>query len=82
MFIDFFALIGWAYDLKSIPWNVVKARVHRTGDGSHESYATSKKLEDTDMPRVKEVWGWGDVDMTEEDYKITELYKETANPAG
>jgi len=81
MFIDFFASIGWAYDLKSIPWNVVKARVNRTGDGSHGAYGTSKKSDDVDMTRVKQVWGWGDTDMTEEDYKITEIYKPIPNPA-
>ena len=33
--IDFFAWIGLAYDLKTVPKNIVKNRVHRTGDGSH-----------------------------------------------
>ena len=36
-FIDFFAWLGWAYDLKSVPKNVVVARVERTGDGSHHT---------------------------------------------
>jgi len=80
MFIDFFAWIGWAYDLKSIPWNVVKDRVKRTGDGSHRNYGTEKKSEDSGP--VKHVWGWGDVDMTEEDYKLAEVYKPLPNPAG
>ncbi|XP_076673221.1 acyl-CoA Delta-9 desaturase-like isoform X2 [Andrena cerasifolii] len=35
-FIDFFAKIGWAYDLKVIPRGLVQKRVKRTGDGSHE----------------------------------------------
>ncbi|XP_045779957.1 acyl-CoA Delta(11) desaturase-like [Maniola jurtina] len=33
-FIDFFAWIGWAYDLKGVPEDVVHARANRTGDGS------------------------------------------------
>ncbi|XP_072940408.1 acyl-CoA Delta(11) desaturase-like [Epargyreus clarus] len=35
-FIDFFALIGWAYDLKTVPSDVVKARAARCGDGTNE----------------------------------------------
>lgn len=33
--IDFFAWIGWAYDLKTVPERIIRNRVHRTGDGSH-----------------------------------------------
>ncbi|CAG0882359.1 unnamed protein product [Darwinula stevensoni] len=35
LFIDFMAFLGLAYDLKSVPDEVVKQRVLRTGDGSH-----------------------------------------------
>ena len=35
-FINFFAMIGWAYNLKVVPSNVVQKRVERTGDGCHE----------------------------------------------
>jgi len=34
MFIDFMARIGWAYDLKIVPKDVVVQRMQRTGDGS------------------------------------------------
>ncbi|KAJ6640796.1 Acyl-CoA Delta-9 desaturase [Pseudolycoriella hygida] len=34
-FIDFFAKIGWAYDLKSVSNEIIRTRVQRTGDGSH-----------------------------------------------
>ncbi|XP_052745633.1 acyl-CoA Delta(11) desaturase [Bicyclus anynana] len=34
-FIDFFAWIGWAYDLKEVPLEVARARAERTGDGSN-----------------------------------------------
>ncbi|KAJ6648992.1 Acyl-CoA Delta-9 desaturase, partial [Pseudolycoriella hygida] len=34
-FIDFFAKIGWAYDLKSVSPHIIKARAERTGDGTH-----------------------------------------------
>ncbi|XP_026315096.1 acyl-CoA Delta(11) desaturase-like [Hyposmocoma kahamanoa] len=33
-FIDFFAFIGWAYDLKSVPDDILKIRALRTGDGT------------------------------------------------
>ena len=33
--IDFFSWLGWAYDLKSVPKNVVYDRIRRTGDRSH-----------------------------------------------
>lgn len=35
-FIDFFAKIGWAYDLKSVAPETIEKRVLRTGDGTHE----------------------------------------------
>lgn len=45
MAIDFFAWLGLAYDLKTVPEHIVKNRVKRTGDGSHpyslEDYETS-----------------------------------------
>lgn len=33
--IDFFAWIGLAYDLKTVPEKIIRSRVHRTGDGTH-----------------------------------------------
>ncbi|XP_049865787.1 acyl-CoA Delta(11) desaturase-like isoform X2 [Pectinophora gossypiella] len=33
-FIDFFAWIGWAYDLKTVPKDLVISRMKRTGDGT------------------------------------------------
>lgn len=42
-FIDFFARIGWAYDLKSVSDDMVKKRVLRTGDGSHEVWGWGDK---------------------------------------
>lgn len=42
-FIDFFAWIGWAYDLKSVSQEMVKSRVLRTGDGTHEVWGWGDK---------------------------------------
>ncbi|XP_069362744.1 acyl-CoA Delta(11) desaturase-like [Maniola hyperantus] len=33
-FIDFFAWIGWAYDLKAVPEDFAHSRANKTGDGS------------------------------------------------
>lgn len=35
--IDFFACLGWAYDLKTMSQEMVRRRVLRTGDGSHRN---------------------------------------------
>lgn len=43
MFIHFFAKIGWAYDLKSVSKDMVRKRVERTGDGSHELWGWGDK---------------------------------------
>lgn len=53
-FIDFFARIGWAYDMKIVPEEMAAKRAARTGDGSHVS---------------KVIWGWGDKDMSKSDIK-------------
>lgn len=42
-FIEFFAKIGWAYDLKSVSENMIRKRVERTGDGSHELWGWGDK---------------------------------------
>ncbi|XP_037809615.1 acyl-CoA Delta(11) desaturase-like [Lucilia sericata] len=42
-FIDFFAKIGWAYDLKTVSADIIKKRVKRTGDGSHEIWGWGDK---------------------------------------
>jgi stearoyl-CoA desaturase (delta-9 desaturase) len=82
MFLDFFAYIGWAYDLKTVPENVVRDRVNRTGDGSHITYGHGKKTDsknseknDAKSEKVVHVWGWGDKDMTEEHYKLAETIR-------
>ncbi|XP_017026614.3 acyl-CoA Delta-9 desaturase [Drosophila kikkawai] len=42
-FIDLFAKIGWAYDLKSVSPDIIKRRVQRTGDGTHELWGWGDK---------------------------------------
>lgn len=71
--IDFFARIGWAYDLKSVSDDMIKKRVLRTGDGSHtysEQELTAKMVDyinNLDHESEQAVWGWDDRDMNELD---------------
>lgn len=37
------ARIGWAYELKTVPVDMVKKRVERTGDGTHELWGWGDK---------------------------------------
>ncbi|XP_017041025.1 acyl-CoA Delta-9 desaturase-like [Drosophila ficusphila] len=46
-FIDFFAKIGWAYDLKTVSSDIIKKRVKRTGDGTHATWGWG----DVDQPK-------------------------------
>lgn len=45
-FIDFFAKIGWAYDLKTVSTDTIQKRTKRTGDGSHSVWG----WDDKDLP--------------------------------
>ncbi|XP_015431773.1 PREDICTED: acyl-CoA Delta(11) desaturase-like [Dufourea novaeangliae] len=42
-FIDFWAKLGLAYDLKVVPKKVIQKRVENTGDGSHELWGWGDK---------------------------------------
>ncbi|XP_055526041.1 acyl-CoA Delta-9 desaturase [Wyeomyia smithii] len=73
--IDFFAKIGWAYDLKSVSDEMIKKRVLRTGDGTHP-YSQERLQEqmvdyvnNLDHESENVIWGWDDADMDEEDKK-------------
>lgn len=46
-FIDFFAKIGWAYDLKTVSDDMIRRRVLRTGDGSHRYSKEAAKQKTT-----------------------------------
>lgn len=66
-FIDFMARIGQAYDCKSVPDNVIRSRMQRTGMLS--SAPVKKNPEEEVHP-----WGWGDETVSEEDTKIAETF--------
>ncbi|CAK1587468.1 unnamed protein product [Parnassius mnemosyne] len=47
LFIDFFAWIGWAYDLKTVSDSMIRARADRTGDGT-DKWGMGEKHEHCD----------------------------------
>lgn len=62
-FIDFFAWFGLAYDLKTVPVEMVKKRAARTGDGTR----IDRDQKSDHHSHDDAIWGWGDVDMPTED---------------
>jgi len=70
-FIDFFAWLGWATELKSVPSDVVAERARRTGNGNHVPQNVSKKskkgeIQPTQIDGSEASWGWGDPAMTKD----------------
>lgn len=69
--IDLFGKIGWAYDMKVVPHEVIKKRAIRTGDGSlyndGKSHAHGHSHEGA-------IWGWDDKDMEPEERQAAEVY--------
>lgn len=59
-FIDMFAKIGWAYDLKTATKEIITKRARRLGDGSR-------------CARDDEVWGWDDEEMSTEDKSLVKI---------
>lgn len=51
-FINFFARIGWAYDLKTVSYDIIEKRVKRTGDGTHMIWGWGDK--DQNRQEIKE----------------------------
>lgn len=66
--------------MKTVPADMVKKRVLRTGDGSHK-YAKleAKDVEgridnnNIDERDTEHFWGWGDKEMTDADLKNVEI---------
>jgi stearoyl-CoA desaturase (Delta-9 desaturase) len=46
LFIDFFALIGWAYDLKTASTDIIEKQAKKLGDGTvYSAIVTAAKLD-------------------------------------
>nr|AGO45840.1 acyl-CoA desaturase HvirGATD [Heliothis virescens] len=70
--IDFAAKHGYAYDLKTVSAEMIRKRVNRTGDGSHQ-WTKAKVDEDGHFHPENPVWGWEQTDMTEEEKQFAEI---------
>jgi stearoyl-CoA desaturase (delta-9 desaturase) len=51
-YIDFFAYIGWAYDLKQPSKELVRRVVLKWGDGSHTEWGHVKEVTEEDENRL------------------------------
>lgn len=69
-FIDFCARLGLAYDMKTVPVEVIKKRAARTGDGSR--YNKNETIYHHNHEDMK--WGWGDTDMKPEEIQEVNIY--------
>lgn len=68
VFIDLMERIGWAFDLKTVPKEMVEKRMRRTGDGSHpRAKLVGDCFETKHCDSGAPLWGWGDTDMLQED---------------
>lgn len=92
-FLDFFAWIGWATDLKTVSDELMHKRILRTGDGSHK-YSKLKTKEEKILAYVKDrsvdangnhihheedmIWGWDDKAMSEEDKRYVTILSKNA----
>lgn len=80
LFIDAFSLIGWAYDLKTVPTELVNKRALRTGDGTRKPLPTAADEARTAADAAAaaactNVYGWTDNDLPDEDRQMAQIYK-------
>ncbi|XP_012276541.1 acyl-CoA Delta(11) desaturase [Orussus abietinus] len=68
LFIDICARCGLAYEMKTVPVEMVNKRSARTGDGTR---ITREQVEGHTYEGA--VWGWDDTDMTVEDIKDAQI---------
>lgn len=54
-FIDFFAKIGWAYDMKTVSRDIIKRRVERTGNGNHNLWGWGDKDHESDEKKLVQI---------------------------
>lgn len=54
-YIDFFAKIGWAYDLKTVSKEMIQRRIARSGDGSINSTVDDLNHEETKHEEPREL---------------------------
>jgi stearoyl-CoA desaturase (Delta-9 desaturase) len=90
-FLDFFAWLGWATELKTVSEELIRRRLLRTGDGSHK-YSKMKSDEERLKAYINErtvdangnhihheedrIWGWDDQAMSPEDKKYVTVLRQ------
>lgn len=84
-FIDFFAWLGWAYDLKVVSDPMICKRALRTGDGTWDSRQRSKSFAESSAPDCNGnvelvnmdyenmLWGWNDKDLPDKAKQFVEI---------
>lgn len=90
-FIDFFAKLGWAYDLKTASKEIIEKRSARTGDGTRKQHnstsAPQYNAPQEDMEQKSNhlpnnenlIWGWEDPDMDVDDKKCVTIINRIEN---
>jgi len=72
--------MGWATELKTVPDEIIKKRVLRTGDGSHPYSKEEAENNNNNNNDYKDIirdtehfWGFGDKEMNPEDMKYVKV---------
>lgn len=55
LFIDTMSRIGWAYEMKTVSSDIIKQRVMRTGDGSHNVWGWGDKDESDEVMKQAQI---------------------------
>ncbi|XP_063697470.1 acyl-CoA Delta-9 desaturase-like [Culicoides brevitarsis] len=76
--IEIFAKMGWAYELKTASDEMIRKRVLRTGDGSHELYSKEVDINQNIQKFEPEendesIWGWDDKDLRDKS-RVANIY--------
>jgi stearoyl-CoA desaturase (Delta-9 desaturase) len=77
LFIDFFAKIGWASDLKTVSDDLIRKRIIRTGPASQVDINSNCVKETFNFDTKNSVWGWDDPANPDEDKKLALILKKT-----
>jgi stearoyl-CoA desaturase (Delta-9 desaturase) len=83
VFIDFFAKIGWATDLKTVSDDLIRKRIIRTGPSTTPSTTVSNSVRESfKLDTSSSVWGWDDPSNSEEDKNLALILKKSHSTEG
>lgn len=79
-FIDFFAKIGWAYDLKTVSQETIQKRMARSGDfdvkysdAKIENLMRLSEAKHESSEPTELIWGWDDADFDDSEKKTATI---------